>query len=328
MATSGSWDYNLTAATVITEAIESLGVLSPGGTIVSAHQTAMLRKLNLIVKQWQGTPDFAPGLKVHTRQRINLFLAKGQQRYLVGPASGDARSAVTYGRTTISANEASGQTTLSITSNTDTTTFPGTTVTMTASDIVGIEQNDGTIHWTTISGTPASTMDIAAQLTAAANAGNYVWWFTSRAQRFVAIESAVLRDENYKDTPLDIYRTVEDYELGVTDKYADGDPSAILVEPLRITTAVTLDVQPSDVTKTIVLTALYPQEDYDATTNDVALPQEWLRPLAWQLAMDSAPMFGLPVTPLMKMNRDEALAIARSLNPEMSNAYFQPGCPG
>lgn len=288
----------------------------------------MLRKLNLIVKQWQGTPDFAPGLKVHTRQRITLFLAKGQHRYLIGPASTDARAAVTYGRTTISANEASGQTVLSITSNTDTTTFPGSTVTMTASDIIGIEQNDGTIHWTTISGTPASTATISVALTAAADAGNYVWWFTSRAQRFVHVESAVLRDENYTDTPLDIYRTVEGYALGVTDKYADGDPTAILVEPLRITTAVTLDAQPTDVTKTIVLTVLYPAEDYDATTDDVAFPQEWLKPLAAQLEMDSAGMFGIKITPDMKLKRDEALAIARHLNPEVSDAYFQPGCPG
>lgn len=328
MATSGSWDYNLTAATVITEAIESLGVLSPGGTIVSAHQTSMLRKLNLIVKQWQGTPDFAPGLKIHTRQRIALFLAKGQQRYLVGPASTDARAAVTYGRTTISANEASSQTTISITSNTDTTTFPGTTVTMTNNDIVGIELNDGTIHWSAIDGTPASTMTIDDALSAAANAGNYVYWFTSRAQRFVHIESAVLRDENRADTPLGVFRTVDGYELGVSDKYADGDPTSILVEPLRITTAVTLDAQPTDVTKQIVMTVLYPAEDYDATTDDVAFPQEWLRPLAWQLAMDSAPMFGKEITQTMKICRDEALAIARHVNPEMSDAYFQAGCPG
>lgn len=325
MATSNSWDYNLTAATVITEAIESLGVLSPGGTIVSAHQTSMLRKLNLIVKQWQGTPDFAPGLKVHTRQRITLFLQEGQHRYLIGPASTDARATVTYGRTTISANEASGQTVISVTSNTDTTTNPGSTATMTDGDFVGIEMNNGEIHWTTISGTPGATMTIAAQLTAAADADNYVWWFTSRAQRFVNIESAVLRDEFYKDSPLNIYLDAREYDLGVSDKYADGEPTAILVEPLRLTTAVTLDAQPTDVTKTIVLTVMYPAEDMDATTNDVAFPQEWLKPLAWQLAIDSASMFGKEITPAMKMQRDECLAIARGVNPEMSVLYFQPG---
>lgn len=328
MATSGSWNFGLTAATAIQDAAENLGVLQPGGTIVTAHQTAMLRKLNLIVKQWQGMSDFAPGLKVHTRQRISLFLAKGQQRYLIGPASTDSRAATAWGRTTISANEAALQTELSITSNVDTTTAPGTTVTMTASDIIGIEQNDGTIHWSAISGTPGATATIASAITVAANAGNYVYWFTARAQRFVHIESALLRDENYKDTPLDVYRSVEEYEKGVSDKYADGDPTCILVEPRSLNTAVTLDAQPSDVTKTIILTVLYPGEDLDATTDDLSFPQEWYRPITWQLTIDSAPMFSKPVTNEMKMLRDEALMMARNANPENSVLYFQPGSSG
>lgn len=325
MATSNSYDYSLSAATLIQEAAENLGVLQPGGTIVSAHQTMMLRKLNLIAKQWMGMADFAPGLKVFTRQRVRVFLQKGQHRYIVGPGSSDARAATIYGRTTISADEASGQTTISITSNTDTTTFPDNTVTMANGDIVGIEQNDGTLHWTTISGTPGATMTIASQITVAASAGNYVYWFTSRAQRFLDIESAVLRDENHKDTPLYIFRDAREYDLGVTDKLADGDPTAILVEPQRITTHVLLDAQPTDVTKLIVMTVLYPTEDYDATTDDIAFPQNWFRPLAWQLTIDSAPAFSKPVTPEMKMLRDEALMIARNANPEMSVLYFQPG---
>lgn len=300
--------------------------MQPGATIVTAHQTAMLRKLNLIVKQWQGMSDFAPGLKVHTRQRVTLFLAEGQQRYLVGPASTDARATVTYGRTTIDAAEAASQTIISVTATTDTTTNPGSTSTATASDFIGIEQNDGTIHWSTISSVAAGdTITIADATSAAAAVGNYVWWFTSRAQKFVEIESAVLRDENYVDTPLTIYRDVREYQEGVTDKYADGDPTAILVEPLRITTAVTLDSQPTDVTKTIVLAVLYPAEDYDATTDDIAFPQNWFRALSWQLTMDSAPMFGKEITQTMKICRDESLAIARNANPEMSTLYFQPG---
>jgi hypothetical protein len=325
VATSGSWDYGLTAANIIDMAVENLAVLAAGGTIASADQTLALRRLNVIAKQYQGSADGSPGIKVHTRQRINLFLGKGQQTYLIGPASTDARSAVTYGRTTLSADEAALQTTLSITSNPDTTTFPGTTVTMTASDIIGIQLNDGTIHWSTISGTPASTADIAAGIASAASAGNYVWWFTSRAQRFPVIESAVLRDQNRVDTPLAVYRDAREYDVGVADKYADGTPTTILVEPLRIATRVTLDSQPTDVTDTIVLTALYPAEDYDATTNDIAFPQEALRFLSWELAFEIHPAFGATWTPGMEKLRTEARMSWMNLNPEVSNLYFQAG---
>jgi hypothetical protein len=323
VATSGSYDYLLTAANVIDVAVENLGVLAAGGTIASADQTLALRRLNMIAKQYQGTNDGAPGLKVHTRQRLSLLLAKGQQTYSIGPASTDARSSTAVGRTTISADEAAAQTVISITSNTDTTSYPGTTITMTSADFVGIELNDGTIHWTTISGTPSTTMTIVAQLPSASSAGRYVWWFTARAQRVVHVESAILRDKNFNDTPLTIYRQAEQYDQGVASKLADGDPTSILVEPLRIATRITLDSQPTDVTKQIVITGWYPQEDYDATANDIAFPQEAFRFLAWELTFEMAPAFGVTWTPEMDKNRFEARQSFQNLNPENSVLYFQ-----
>ena len=101
MATSGSWDYSLTAAGLISAAFEDLGIVIPGGTVPTAGSTMALTRLNLIAKQYQGTADGAPGMKIHTRQRITLLLAKGQQSYLIGPASTDARSSTQVGRTTI-----------------------------------------------------------------------------------------------------------------------------------------------------------------------------------------------------------------------------------
>ena len=323
MASSGSFDYSLSAAGICTVAGENLGIVASGATLATNDQTMLLRRLNMVAKQFQGTADGSPGVKVHTRQRITLMLAKGQQTYLVGPASSDARASTQIGRTTLSAAEASGQTVLSITSNTDTTTYPGTTITMTASDFIGVQQDDGTIHWSTISGTPGATATLAVALTANAASGSYVWWFTARAQRFPVIESAVIQYSNMTQFPLGVYSDARQYDQGVSDKYADGTPTNILVEPLRIATRVTLDSQPTDVTQTIVLTALYPSEDYDATTDDIAFPQEWLRPLAWELAFDAAPAVGKQWTPEMERNRQESLAIAKSLNPENSVLYFQ-----
>jgi hypothetical protein len=308
MATSGSWNYSVTAESIVQFALEDLGVIEPGQTVPSAFATMGLQRLNLLAKQWQSNTDLAPGLKVWTRQRVNLFLAK---------------AATTYGRTTLSADEATSQTTLSITSNTDTTTFPGTTVTMTASDIIGIELNDGTIHWSTISGTPASTADVAVGITGAASAGNYVWWFTSRAQRLPLVEHAVIRDENRQDTDLVIYRDAKSYDSGVLSKYDDARPTAILVEPLTLNTRITLNTQPTDVTDTIVLTALYPAEDYDSSANDIAFPQEWYAALEWELAFRLAPAFGR-WSKDMEMNRQGALTMARTMNPEKSQAYYQP----
>lgn len=330
MATSLSFDYSATAADIIQAALEDISVFESGETVDTNDQTIALRTLNYIVKQWQGSADMAPGLKVWTRQRLTLFLANGQQRYLIGPAATDARCSAQYGRTTLSAAEALGQTILSITSNTDTTTYPGTTVTMTNGDFIGIVQDNDTIHWSTISGTPGATATIAVALTAAAAAGNFVYWFTSRAQRFPVIESAVLREFDTTtfgkatDTPLTIYRSVEEYEM-LPDKTADGDPTAILVEPLRITTAITLDSQPDDVNKVINMTVLYPAEDYDSTTNDIAFPQEWFAALEWELAFRLAPKFEKPWSQTHQANYDRAVTPARQLNPQNTSMHFEPG---
>lgn len=324
MATSGSYNYTATASDIIIASMEDIGVLAAGETLSSEAQTVALKRLNYLVKQMQGSADMLPSVKAFSRQRVTLFLAKGQQQYTIGPASTDSRATTSYGRTTISAAEAIGQTTLSITSNTDTTTYPGTTVTMTASDIVGIEVDDGTIQWTTISGTPGATMTVADALTVAASSGNYVWWFTSRAQRFPMIESAFLRDENLNDTPIQIYSDVLQYE-GLLNKTADGDPTGVLVEPLRLNTRITLNSQPTEVTKQLRLTVMYPAEDYDSASDDIAFPQEAFLFLEWELAFRCAPAFGRQWNEEMEANRVSARLMWGQNNPERSSAFYQPG---
>lgn len=298
-------------------------MIGVGDTVSTAQSTLGLTRLNILAKQLQGSSYGAPGVPVHTRQRITLLLAKGQQRYLIGPAATDSRSSTLMGRTTVSSAYASG-TSLAVTAITDTTSYPGTTISMTTGDFIGVQLDDGTIGYTTLNGTPGSSpVTLQAGLASAASVGNYVYWFTSRAQRFPVLEAAVLRNSNNDDQPLNVFKTVQDYQLGVVAKFSPGDPTSILVEPLRLNTQITLDSQPSDVTKRIVLTVLYPAEDYDATTNDIAYPQEALGMLSWELSLRQAPAYGVAWTPVMQANLEQARSIWRNLNPEVTDLYFQ-----
>ncbi len=324
MPTSGSYNYSLTAADIIQAMYEDMSVVEPGGTVSSADSVMALRRLNLISKQYQGTADGAPGIKVHTRQRISLILAKGQQTYLIGPATTDARSSTSMGRTTVGTAYVSG-TSLIVSSASDAASYPGSTLSMASGDFIGAQLSDGSIEWTTINGAPAgNTITLTAGFSLAAAAGNYVWFFTNRAQRFPVIESALLRQIGRTDTPLEVYRDAIQYDQGVANKYASGSPTAVLVEPLRTNTRLTFDSQPADVTQTVMLTVLYPSEDYDATTDDIAYPQEALRFLSWELAFAMAPSIGR-WTPEMEKNRNEARSIYLNLNPENSTLHFQPG---
>lgn len=317
MATSGSYDYSLTAADIINAAAEDLVLFPAGESIDSDDQTTMLRTLNLLTKQWMGTADMAPGLKVFGRKRIYLFLQGSQSTYSIGPAASDAHATETYYQTTIDAAEASGQTVISVAS----------TANMVTGDNIGIEQDNGTIHWSTVSSFVANdTVTIAVALTAAAASGRVVYYYTTKAQRFVDLEAVTLREETdgSSDIPLYVYRSVEEYE-GLPDKSSQSDPTAVMFEQQRITSRIILDSEPSDLTNVLRLTVLYPTEDYDSTTNDIAYPVQWLAALEWELAKRCAPKFEKQWTQVMEANWKQAIEIARQVDPMNTMAYFMPG---
>lgn len=320
MSTSGTWNYNATALIIIQAALEDIGVVNVGGTLAATELAGGLARLNLLVKQWQGRADMAQGLKVWTRQRVSVFLTNGQIRYLVGPAGTDDRASANALSTTLSAAKAASATAISVTSGIGTTN----------ADQIGFVLADGTIGWSTISsGGGTNSLVIAANALGAAAAGAVVYTYTSKAQRFPDIEYAVLRDNSQAGQPIDlpirIYTDVKEYE-SLPQKFAAGDPLAILVEPNRLNTVVTTNFSPPNLYKNLRLTVFYPAEDYTsaAGADDISFPQEWFAALEWELALRCTPMFGAVWTKEMQENYANATMIARELNPQNSSSYFQP----
>jgi hypothetical protein len=316
MSLSNSFDYTVTAADVILGALEKLGVVEAGETPDTDDKALMLRELNKLVKQWSHPSDGSPGMKVWLRKTVYMFFAEGTREYLLGPSG--VRATESYGTTTISANEAAGQTTISVTDGSGTAT----------SDIIGIEQDDGTLHWSTISsGAAGNTPVIAAALTAAASAGNRVFYYTPvNSQNYLPFRpleviSAMLR---YYDsagtaidgTPLDVFFREE---LGafeqVSDKSSMADPVSMFVEPLRTQTRITLDAAAQNVDKLLRLKVLSPADDLDSDTDNVAFPPEWFAALEWELAKRAAPSFRAPWAQTHEANWNQATAIARQANP-------------
>jgi hypothetical protein len=87
----------------------------------------------------------------------------------------------------------------------------------------------------------------------------------------------------------------------------------------------TLDCEPSDVAKVIRIVFLGALEDFDALNDTPDYPQEWFRPLKFQLAVDLWPEYkdGDPPKSLL-MLAESSLAIAQNANPETSEAFFEP----
>lgn len=312
MTTSGSYDFAVNGREIVETALTDIGVLEAGETMSAEDLTFGLRKLNLLAKQWMGSSDFAPGLKMWCRKRGYVFLADGQVEYTLGPA-GD-HTARSYTQTATTAAASLGASTITVTSITGIST----------TNNIGIELADGTIQWTTVNGAPAGvTVTLTATLTGAVNSGAVVFVYADKIIKPLSIVTMVRRDKNGDDsemTPTDVY----DYE-SLADKNSEGTPLNYYYEQKRLTGSLFIDSAPTEKTDVLRIVYLVPPEDFDINTDDADFPQIWHRALVYQLAMDLAPSFGKSVTQEMKLLRDESAAIARSADPENSSMFFQPG---
>lgn len=334
MATSGSYSFVVSQSDIIYEALLNNATLGEGEVPTSQEYSDSARKLNMIIKQWMGRFDFAPGLKMWTRTRADLFLGYYLHNYRLGPTGDNWAGGVTggtwsqnYNSTTTTAVSIQGATSLTVDSITN----------INANDYIGVvttgSAND--LFWTTVVGTPSSpTVNLAAPLNFQANSGAQIFNYTTKAQRPLMIETALLRDIYANDTPLDVL-TLQDYELLPTktsDTY-QADPTSFYYESqigtppsIPATAYGTFRIQcggAQDVTKHIHAVFLSPVQDINNPGDNPALPQQWYMPLCWELAKQTAPMFDAIWTPEMEQNRMYAIAMAKEADAETTSFYFQ-----
>ena len=314
MATSGSVDYSIDRSGLISAAYKLCGVVEEGGTANTNQLADGVIILNLLIKNWM-----VHGPTLWTTEEIVLFPIKDRVVYRLGGASTDRMTLSSdFISSTVSANEASGQTIISTTSTTG----------MAASDVVGVETDDGGIHWTTISGAPTSTtITLASALTTTAGAGNriytYTTAFTQVPKRLIA---QWLSDENYITRP--VQRISKDEYSLLSAKTSDGIVTQMLFDPQLLESLISVWQVPTDGDLNNVM-YLYIQrivEDFDGATDTPDLPQEWYLPLVLNLAYHIAPSLGVPAETYARI-RDQALVLkkeALDFDTDQTSLYHQP----
>lgn len=138
----------------------------------------------------------------------------------------------------------------------------------------------------------------------------------------VKILSAVLRNTDNDDIPMEEI-TREQYDA-IAGKSDTGDPTQWLYEREYEYGTLYLNLIPSDLSDTIVMTyhrALY---DVDTSDLDVDFPQQWHMTLVYLLAVNMAPRYGMDPTPFKGL-LEEARENANTFYPEKTTMYFQPG---
>ena len=88
MTTSGSYSFSVTLTDMVRHIMLNLGAIGESETPTAQEFADVQFKINMLVKQWMAKKDFAPGLKVFTRQPADLFLGYSKFQYQLGP-SGD-----------------------------------------------------------------------------------------------------------------------------------------------------------------------------------------------------------------------------------------------
>lgn len=315
MSTSGTYSFYVTRDDIVREALLNLKKIDGIDPIEAVIMNDCVRKLNLLCKQWMGTADFAPGLKVWTRRRGHLFLHSTQYQYTLGPTS--VGWATSYSNTTTTAAVAAATTALPVSS------ISGVAV----GDRVGVELDTGDLFWTTVSSLGSLTINLTDGAPSSSSSGNVVFTYTDTPQQPLLIEAAVLRDIRGSDTPLKIMLQKEyDFLPNKTSQNNYGDPTAIYYENQLGYSYLYTDVAGAqDVTKHIVLTFMEPVQDFVNSTDIPYYPQEWYRALCWGLAKECAPMFNSDWTPLMEDLFKTSLAISQKKDPENSAMFFNPG---
>ena len=309
MAVSGSTDFTLNRDGIITAGLQKLRLVGAGQSARSNDITLGASILNLLIKELQ-----MKGVGIWLDQEVVLHLTEDAQSYTLGPSGVNCSPADDIGSTQLAAASAANDTTLTVDSITD----------IADSDNIGIELDDGSLEWTTVSGTPTgTTVTIATGVTSAAGIDNYVFHYTSKITRPLEILEARLRDTNNNDIPIFIHQDRDSF-MSITDKTATGDCTDVYYDP-QITNGV-LYTWPTcdDVQKRIYMTIRRVINDFDAQANNFDGPVECLGALVDMLALKMSPYFQKEPSAQIVAESQEGLRVLKSFYGKKKDVQFSP----
>lgn len=335
--TSGTFAFSVARDDIIRQGMLNLGLLEPSEVPTAQEIVDCARVLNMIVKQLAGQLDRAPGFKMWQRTRGALFLSYLKYLYNLGSPTGDNfAGGVTglaypalYNQSQLKSSLTAGGTVLSLGSL-------GSPIAVNINDYIGVQYMNAAgntdIFWSTVSAinqvTGTATMANPLPAGTAAAASNYVWNYTKKAQRPMAILTAVLRDINQADTPLNDL-DLEQYEALPTKTMATNvaDPTAFYYEARMINNLGHFYIDcggAQDVTKHIHVVFLREAMDFNNPGDAPEFPQEWFWHLSWMTSLGICGMFDADWTPDRQLAFTLATSNAREGNPQTTAAYFQP----
>jgi hypothetical protein len=259
----------------------------------------------MMIKHWQ-----ARGIMLWKSKELYVFLANEAQSYDLGP-TGD-HATLSFVKTEVATAASSGASTLIVDSITG----------ISDADAIGVELDDGTLQWTTVNGSPSgSTITLTTALTDDVSVDANVFTYTTIINRPLFITEARLHQDSGVEITLEVASRNKYKHMSTKD--TEGKASMVYYDPLTTNGKLYVWPTPDTVKDYLVLTARMPVEDFDAAANDADFPQEWLLPLAYNLAVLIAPKFDEPVDADFKFMASQMLMDAADSAVDYGSLYLE-----
>jgi len=310
MSTSGSVDFAVTRDDLVKYALMQIGVVGEGETPTSAQYTEGSFILNMLTKA-----RMADGMPLWALKTGYILPVTGVNVLGLGTTG---HTVTAYTQTTTSADAAASASTITITATTG----------FAASQPIGIELDDGTMHWTTINGAlSGSTVTLTTALASAAASGNTVYTYvtTNRITRPLRILSAqIVTPSDSTRHPINIITREEYNNLG--GGTSASEPNQVYYDPQVGTGNMYFYPRFYGGDKLMQISFHRPYEDFDATADNPDFPQEWYLSLWLDLAALLGGKYGVPITErqALKAEAKEWRELALSNGTEEGSFFFQP----
>lgn len=302
MATSGSINFSQDVESLVRDTLYMSNALTPGEDLEHEMSQMVIRAMNRLIKRWQSR-----GIFVWTYQEAYLFPSLTSMEHTVGNG-GTAHFTDSAILTEVATAAAAAATTLVVDSTSG----------MTAGDYIGVELDDGTRQWTTISTvTNGTTLQLGAALTDDVAVNNTVFTYTDKSLWPLSIYS--VRSHSYSsDIETSVRAEDRTYFRNLADKTLTS-PTASYFYDRGNQQLGTLSIYPilDNVQDYLKITYERVIQDIDSISDDIDFPSEWYDAIIYNTALSLAPALRIKQSDDLKMLAAQSLQDARRTNTEV-----------
>lgn len=326
MALSGNFSFTLTREEIIGAALRKIGVIAEGQTVSDVQLDEASQALNVMLKAFQ-----SDGLPLWYMKTGYLLPVSNTNLALLGEATTHWTDEIVITRLT--ANAAALAATIevetAVTAGPEIVDVWGVT---TNSDQMGIELDDDTIHWTSItSGGGTSTLNFPSAIPSAASTGNRVYTYSSTAARPEGVQNVwrVTSSSGLRVPvePMPI-AMLQGISFQQTQGYVTHWNYIETINEVPGTGGGRFRIWPrfGDGRDYLEVWYQHPFDDLSATGDSLSFPSTWFEAIIYGLAMRLADEYGIPDS-MYKRVASQAVVmkgVAEESTNEGLSLYIQP----